>query len=85
MANTPYHFQDFQGDISSFGLDKASYRPEVHDYHTCKFIALNSDLIVNPCPVEMLVSTFIILKPELLTQYPASNDEKDFDLRKKIS
>ena len=37
----------------------------------------------NPCDAVLLVSLFRHLKLELLTQFPASNDEKYFNLLKK--
>ena len=38
--------------------------------------------LVNPCPAELFQIIFRHLKLELLTQYPASNDEKYFHLWK---
>ena len=32
--------------------------------------------MLNPCPVELFVLNFCQLKLELLTQFPALNDEK---------
>ena len=36
----------------------------------------SASFTINPCPVELYVSIFRHLKLELLTQFPASNDEK---------
>ena len=69
------------------------YYPKTCPSHTVNLITLDAlltqtiylwqrDVYVNPCLAEVFIDNFRHLKLELLTQFPASNDENNLYLCK---